>query len=91
MDSAIERIELLLVDLPPPVPRSDAIQSFVVQETPTVRITCADGSEGTGYAYTIGTGGGRSTSSSSTRSIADSITLRLPSIWAATTPPSAHT
>jgi L-alanine-DL-glutamate epimerase-like enolase superfamily enzyme len=57
MDSAIERVELLLVDLPPPVPRSDAIQSFVVQETPMVRIKCADGSEGTGYAYTIGTGG----------------------------------
>ena len=34
----IERVELLLVDLPPPVPRSDAIQSFVVQETPIVRI-----------------------------------------------------
>lgn len=55
--SRIEKVELLLVNLPPPVPRSDAIQSFVVQETPMVRITCADGLQGTGYSYTIGTGG----------------------------------
>jgi len=50
-------IDLLHVDLPPPVPRSDAIQSFVTQETPFVRIVCDDGSEGIGYSYTIGTGG----------------------------------
>ena len=37
--------------------RTDAIQSFVTQETPIVRITCADGAMGTGYTYTIGTGG----------------------------------
>ncbi len=53
----IAAVELLHVDLPPPVPRSDAIQSFVTQETPFVRITCDDGSEGIGYSYTIGTGG----------------------------------
>lgn len=53
----ITSIELLHVDLPPPVPRSDAIQSFVTQETPFVRIVCDDGSEGIGYSYTIGTGG----------------------------------
>jgi L-alanine-DL-glutamate epimerase-like enolase superfamily enzyme len=53
----IERVELLQVDLTPKVPRSDAIQSFVTQETPLVRITCADGAQGTGYTYTIGTGG----------------------------------
>jgi L-alanine-DL-glutamate epimerase-like enolase superfamily enzyme len=53
----IASVELLHVDLPPPVPRSDAIQSFVTQETPFVRITCDDGSQGTGYTYTIGTGG----------------------------------
>jgi hypothetical protein len=41
---------MLLVDLPPPVPRSDAIQSFVTQETPIVRIRCADGGEGTATA-----------------------------------------
>jgi L-alanine-DL-glutamate epimerase-like enolase superfamily enzyme len=55
--SPIERIEILQVDLAPKVARSDAIQSFVTQETPLVRITCADGAVGTGYAYTIGTGG----------------------------------
>ena len=54
---SVTQVELLLVDLPPPVPRSDAIQSFVTQETPFVRITCDDGSHGTGYSYTIGTGG----------------------------------
>ena len=35
----------------------DAIQSFVSQETPIVRITDAEGAVGTGYSYTIGTGG----------------------------------
>ena len=55
--SPIERVELFQVDLTPPKPRSDAIQAFVRQETPIVRITCADGAQGTGYAYTIGTGG----------------------------------
>jgi L-alanine-DL-glutamate epimerase-like enolase superfamily enzyme len=55
--STITSVEVLQVNLPPPVPRSDAIQSFVVQETPFVRITCDDGSQGTGYSYTIGTGG----------------------------------
>ena len=53
----IEHVEILMVDLPPAVQRVDAIQSFVSQETPIVRITDADGGIGTGYAYTIGTGG----------------------------------
>ena len=53
----IASVDLLHVDLPPPVPRSDAIQSFVTQETPFVRLTCDDGSQGIGYTYTIGTGG----------------------------------
>ncbi|MCW5634667.1 MAG: mandelate racemase/muconate lactonizing enzyme family protein [Rubrivivax sp.] len=53
----ILEVEVLQVNLPPPVPRSDAIQSFVVQETPMMRLRCADGSEGAGYSYTIGTGG----------------------------------
>src|SRR3982751_7136702 len=55
--SPIERVEILQVDLPPKVVRTDAIQSFVAQETPIVRITCADGAVGVGYTYTIGTGG----------------------------------
>jgi L-alanine-DL-glutamate epimerase-like enolase superfamily enzyme len=53
----IVSVELLQVNLAPPVPRSDAIQSFVTQETPIVRLRCDDGSEGAGYSYTIGSGG----------------------------------
>jgi L-alanine-DL-glutamate epimerase-like enolase superfamily enzyme len=53
----ITHVEVLLVDLVPKVKRTDAIQSFVSQETPMVRITDADGMVGTGYSYTIGTGG----------------------------------
>src|SRR5438874_276954 len=53
----IERVEILQVDLAPKVVRTDAIQSFVKQETPIVRITCDDGAQGVGYTYTIGTGG----------------------------------
>ena len=49
--------EILMIDLPPKVERTDAIQSFVSQETPIVRITDVDGYVGTGYSYTIGTGG----------------------------------
>jgi len=55
--TTIRSVEIVQVDLAPKVPRSDAIQSFVRQETPIVRIGCIDGSEGTGYSYTIGTGG----------------------------------
>ena len=53
----IIRIEALMVDLVPKVKRTDAIQSFVSQETPIIRIYDADGGVGTGYTYTIGTGG----------------------------------
>ena len=53
----IVHIEALMVDLKPKVKRTDAIQSFVSQETPIIRITDADGVVGTGYSYTIGTGG----------------------------------
>ena len=55
--SRIERIEVSMVDLKPQVVRTDAIQSFVSQETPIVRIFADDGVIGTGYSYTIGTGG----------------------------------
>jgi L-alanine-DL-glutamate epimerase-like enolase superfamily enzyme len=55
--SKIVRVEILQVDLAPKVKRTDAIQSFVTQETPMVRITTDDGLAGTGYSYTIGTGG----------------------------------
>ena len=53
----IERVEVFMVDLVPKVKRVDAIQSFVSQETPFVRILADDGAVGTGYTYTIGTGG----------------------------------
>ncbi|MEO1090942.1 MAG: mandelate racemase/muconate lactonizing enzyme family protein [Pseudomonadota bacterium] len=53
----VERAEVQLVDLKPQVVRTDAIQSFVSQETPIVRVIDADGAEGTGYSYTIGTAG----------------------------------
>jgi L-alanine-DL-glutamate epimerase-like enolase superfamily enzyme len=55
--ATIARVEIFMVDLKPKVARSDAIQSFDSQETPIVRITDADGAIGTGYSYTIGTGG----------------------------------
>ena len=53
----IANVEIRMVDLVPPVKRTDAIQSFVAQETPMVRIPDAEGATGTGYSYTIGTGG----------------------------------
>ena len=53
----IAKVEVFLVDLKPATKRTDAIQSFVSQETPIVRITDADGVQGIGYSYTIGTGG----------------------------------
>jgi L-alanine-DL-glutamate epimerase-like enolase superfamily enzyme len=54
---SIQRISLRQVDLPPKVQRSDAIQSFVTQETILLTLHTSDGLESTGYAYTIGTGG----------------------------------
>ncbi|MDA4845011.1 mandelate racemase/muconate lactonizing enzyme family protein [Hoeflea poritis] len=54
----IERVELVMVDLAPKAERKDAIQAFVSQETPILSITDTDGAVGTGYCYTIGTGGG---------------------------------
>ncbi|MEP3437302.1 MAG: mandelate racemase/muconate lactonizing enzyme family protein [Hoeflea sp.] len=53
----IEKVEMRMVDLKPKVKRTDAIQSFISQETPIVTITDSDGATGTGYSYTIGTGG----------------------------------
>lgn len=55
--SKISNIKVQMVDLVPPVVRTDAIQAFTSQETPIVRITDSDGATGIGYAYTIGTGG----------------------------------
>ena len=44
----ITRVEILQVDLKPHVARSDAIQTFSMQETPMLRVFCDDGAEGTG-------------------------------------------
>jgi L-alanine-DL-glutamate epimerase-like enolase superfamily enzyme len=49
--------EAWLCDLPVEAKRTDAVQSFLKQETIFVRIRTADGVEGLGYSYTIGTGG----------------------------------
>jgi L-alanine-DL-glutamate epimerase-like enolase superfamily enzyme len=53
----ITKVEIRMIDLAPKVQRVDAIQSFVSQETPIVTVTDSDGAVGTGYSYTIGTGG----------------------------------
>ena len=53
----ITRIDLRMIDLVPKVKRVDAIQSFISQETPFVTVYDSDGATGTGYSYTIGTGG----------------------------------
>ena len=53
----ITHVEVKMVDLVPLVKRTDAVQSFVSQETPLVTITDSGGATGTGYSYTIGTGG----------------------------------
>ena len=46
-----------MVDLVPERPRTDAIQSFVKQQTIFVEIEVEGGLVGLGYSYTIGTGG----------------------------------
>ena len=44
-------------DIPVLQPRTDAVQSFVSQETILVEVTTEQGTTGRGYAYTIGAGG----------------------------------
>ena len=46
-----------MCDLPVETVRTDAMQSFSNQETIFVELVTADGTVGTGYTYTIGTGG----------------------------------
>ncbi|HEY3953826.1 MAG TPA: mandelate racemase/muconate lactonizing enzyme family protein [Streptosporangiaceae bacterium] len=53
----ITSLECALVDLEPETVRTDAVQVFVRQETILVTLACDDGLTGTGYAYTVGTGG----------------------------------
>lgn len=53
----IVRARTYMVDLVPARPRTDAIQSFVKQQTVFVEIEVEEGLVGVGYSYTIGTGG----------------------------------
>jgi L-alanine-DL-glutamate epimerase-like enolase superfamily enzyme len=46
-----------LIDIPVETVRTDAVQSFLKQETVFVTLKTDDGATGVGYAYTIGTGG----------------------------------
>jgi L-alanine-DL-glutamate epimerase-like enolase superfamily enzyme len=55
--TAIVRAEAYLVDLEVETVRTDAVQSFLKQETIFVSLETADGLTGLGYSYTIGTGG----------------------------------
>ena len=53
----ITHAEAYLVDIDVETVRTDAVQSFIKQETVFVDVTVDDGGSGKGYAYTIGTGG----------------------------------
>ena len=53
----IVRTEAYLCDVEVETKRMDAIQSFAKQETIFVEAETEDGLVGTGYSYTIGTGG----------------------------------
>jgi L-alanine-DL-glutamate epimerase-like enolase superfamily enzyme len=53
----ITTAEAYLVDVAVERERTDAVQSFLKQETIFVEITTDDDGRGTGYSYTIGTGG----------------------------------
>jgi L-alanine-DL-glutamate epimerase-like enolase superfamily enzyme len=55
--SRIVAADAYLVDIPVQARRTDAVQSFVKQETVFVTVDTDDGLRGTGYSYTIGTGG----------------------------------
>ena len=55
--TAIERVEIALVRIPVDPPRGDAIQKFDALEIPFVTIYDGSGLQGTGFGYTIGTGG----------------------------------
>ncbi|MFD6177041.1 MULTISPECIES: mandelate racemase/muconate lactonizing enzyme family protein [unclassified Isoptericola] len=55
--TVITAVRASLVDLEVETVRTDAVQSFVKQETILVEIETADGLTGVGYSYTIGTGG----------------------------------
>ena len=55
--STITDVRAYLVDVAVETERTDAVQSFVRQETIFVEVVTSDGLKGLGYSYTIGTGG----------------------------------
>ena len=57
MPLTIQEVKTHLFDLPVLKKRTDAIQSFASMETLVVELRTSDGLTGTGYGYTIGTGG----------------------------------
>lgn len=57
IESAIKSVDCKLVTIEPETLRTDATQTFLRQETVLVTVETADGLRGTGYSYTIGTGG----------------------------------
>ena len=57
MPLSIQEVRTHLFDLPVLKKRTDAIQSFASMETLMVELRTSDGLSGTGYSYTIGTGG----------------------------------
>jgi len=57
MASTITAARAFLVDVVVETERTDAVQSFVKQETIFVEVSTSDGLHGLGYSYTIGTGG----------------------------------
>lgn len=57
MATLITDARAFLVDVAVETERTDAVQSFLKQETIFVEVTTSDGLTGLGYSYTIGTGG----------------------------------
>ncbi|MGW4476914.1 mandelate racemase/muconate lactonizing enzyme family protein [Nonomuraea sp. NPDC004354] len=55
--AVITQATAVLADVPVETLRTDAIQTFLKQETIVVDIVTDDGAVGRGYSYTIGTGG----------------------------------
>lgn len=55
--ASITSAHAFLIDIPVETPRTDAVQAFLKQETIFVELETDDGLTGTGYSYTIGTGG----------------------------------
>ena len=53
----LSKVDAYLCDIEVETERTDAIQAFTKQETIFVEVETTDGLVGTGYSYTIGTGG----------------------------------